>query len=66
MCESALGTGSGTENVKIIDYPGAHHAFDWSELPPNFAESGFGTYRYHPQAAAAAWEEVKQFLQSGK
>lgn len=66
MCESALGTGSGTENVKIIDYPGAHHAFDWSELPPNLAESGFGTYRYHPQAAAAAWEEVKQFLQSGK
>jgi dienelactone hydrolase len=66
MCESALGTGSGEANVKIIDYPGAHHAFDWSELPPNLPESGFGTYRYHPQAAAAAWEEVKRFLQSGR
>lgn len=65
-CESALGTGSGETNVKIIDYPGAYHAFDWSELPPNLVESGFGTYRYHPQAATAAWEEVKQFLQSAR
>jgi dienelactone hydrolase len=63
--ESALGTGSGTANVKIIGYPGAQHAFDFSGLP---LKTGFGTgtIGYHPQTADAAWEEVKQFLQSGR
>lgn len=65
LCESAFGTGSGKANVKIIDYPGAYHIFDWSELPPKM-EYPFGTVGYHPQAAAAAWEEVKRFLQSGR
>jgi hypothetical protein len=33
-----------------------------SELPPRtFYE--FGTIGYHPQAAAAAWEEIDKFLQ---
>ena len=62
LCGSAL---KGKENVKIIDYPGAQHCFDFSELPPKM-DYAFGTIGYHPQAAAAAWEEVKQFLQSGK
>ena len=65
LCESALGTGSGKANVKIIDYPGAQHAFDWSELPPKM-EYPFGTVGYHPQADAAAWAEVQRFLQSGR
>jgi dienelactone hydrolase len=65
MCESTLGTGSGEANVKIIDYPGAQHAFDFSELPPK-AVYALGTVGYHPQAAAAAWEEVLRFLQSGR
>jgi dienelactone hydrolase len=64
-CKSALETGSGTANVKIIDYPEAQHCFDFSELPPKM-DYAFGTIGYHPQATAAAWEEVKQFLQSGK
>ncbi len=65
LCESALRTGSGKANVKIIDYPGAYHIFDWPELPPKM-EYPFGTVGYHPQAAAAAWEEVKKFLQAGR
>jgi dienelactone hydrolase len=64
-CASALGTGSGTANVKIIDYPGAQHMFGVSEVPPKM-ETEYGTIGYNPQAAAAAWEEVKQFLQSEK
>lgn len=64
-CKSALGTGSATANIKIIDYPGAQHCFDFSELPPKM-DYAFGTIGYHPQAATAAWEEVKQFLQSGR
>ena len=64
-CESAIGTVSREGNVKIIDYPGAHHAFDMSELPPK-TEYTFGTLGYHPQAAAAAWDEVQRFLQPGR
>ncbi|MBM4348411.1 MAG: hypothetical protein FJ106_00730 [Deltaproteobacteria bacterium] len=62
LCESAFGTSPGKANLKIIDYPGAYHIFDWPDLPPKM-EYPFGTVGYHPQAAAAAWEEVKRFLQ---
>jgi dienelactone hydrolase len=47
--------------VKIVVYPGAQHAFDLSELPAK-TKYPFGTIGYHPQAAAAAWEEIQQFL----
>jgi len=53
------------EAVKIVIYPGAHHGFDMSELPPKRGYA-FGTLGYHPQAAAAAWEEVQRFLQPTK
>jgi dienelactone hydrolase len=53
------------EAVKIVIYPGAHHGFDMSELPPKRCYA-FGTLGYHPQAAAAAWEEVQRFLQPTK
>ena len=61
-CKSMLETSSGQGDVKIIEYPGARHAFDSSELPPKM-EYAFGTLGYHPQAAAAAWAEVIRFLQ---
>ena len=64
LCASALDAGSGTPNVKIIDYPEALHAFDNPELPPR-REYPSGILGYHPQAASAAWDEVKRFLQSG-
>jgi dienelactone hydrolase len=63
LCESTFATGSGEANVKIIEYPGAHHCFDFSELPPEIQQP-LGTFGYHPQAAAAAWEEVLQFLKA--
>ena len=47
--------------VKIVVYPGAQNSFDMSELPAK-SKTGFGTVGYHPQAAAAAWEEVQRFL----
>jgi dienelactone hydrolase len=65
ICESAFRIGAGRANVKIINYPGAYHCFDFSELPSKM-EYQFGTVGYHPQAATAAWEEVKRFLQSGR
>ncbi len=65
LCESTLGTLSGEANVKIIEYPGARHCFDFSELPSQLEQCPRGTFGYHPQAAAAAWEEVLRFLQWG-
>lgn len=62
LCEFALDGSSKTGRVKVISYPGAHHAFDLSELPPKMNYQ-FGTIGYDPKAAAAAWEEVKRFLQ---
>ena len=66
LCESALGTRSGEANVKIIEYPGAQHCFDFSELPPKMEDPLIGTFGYHAQAAAAAWGEVQRFLQPGR
>lgn len=65
MCEYAFDESRERGKLKIIYYPGAHHCFDMSELPSKM-EYGFGTIGYHPQAAAAAWEEVKRFLQPTK
>ena len=38
---------------------------DVSELPPKMQYPA-GAIGYHPQAAAAAWEEVQRFLQPAK
>ncbi len=63
LCKSALESSSRRGDVKVITYPGAHHAFDVSGLPPEMKYS-FGTIGYHPQAATAAWEEITRFLQT--
>jgi dienelactone hydrolase len=65
LCESTFATRSGEGTVKIIEYPGAQHCFDFSELPPEIQQP-LGTFGYNPQAAAAAWKEVLQFLQRGR
>jgi len=65
LCESTLGTRSGEANVKIIEFPGAKHCFDFTELPPKM-EYPLGTLGYHPQAAAGAWDEAQRFLQPGR
>jgi dienelactone hydrolase len=65
LCESTFATRSGEASVKIIEYPGAQHCFDFSELPTEIQQP-LGTFGYHPQAAAAAWKEVLHFLQWGR
>ena len=47
--------------VKIVVYPGARHGFDVTELPRTM-RYGFATIGSHPEAAAAAREEVERFL----
>lgn len=64
-CQEAAKKGTIPDGVKVVIYPGARHCFDMSELPPK-TRYGFGTMGYHPQAAAAAWEEIQRFLQSAK
>lgn len=59
-CQEAV-KGNTAPTVKIVVYPGAQHAFDVSELPAK-TRYAFGTIGHHPQAAAAAWEEVQRFL----
>jgi dienelactone hydrolase len=63
MCDYAFDKSQEKGNLKIIYYPGAHHCFDMSELPPKM-EYIFGTIGYHQKAAAEAWKEVKRFLQA--
>jgi dienelactone hydrolase len=64
-CQEAVKGSSVPDVVKIVVYPGAQHAFDVSELPAK-ARYPFGTIGHHPQAAAAAQEEIQQFLQATK
>jgi dienelactone hydrolase len=62
LCERAFGSAAGNPGVKVVDYAEARHAFDMSELPPKL-QYAHGTLGYHPQAAAAAWQEVQRFLE---
>jgi len=64
-CQQAVKESTGSEAVKSMVYPGAQHGFDVSELPPKMKYPA-GTLGYHPQAAAATWEEIQRFLQSAK
>jgi dienelactone hydrolase len=64
-CQAAAKKSAAPDSVKIVVYPGAHHGFDVSELPPK-TQYPFGTIGHHPQAASAAWEEIQQFLKPTK
>jgi dienelactone hydrolase len=64
-CQEAVEKIANPNVVKMAIYQGAYHCFDMSELPP-VAYYEFGTIGYHPQAAAAAWEEIERFLQPTK
>lgn len=61
-CQTTVKENAAPETVKIVIYPDAYHAFDVSGLPAK-AQYPFGTIGYHPQAAAAAWEEIQRFLE---
>jgi dienelactone hydrolase len=60
-CQEAAQKSAVPAAVKIVVYPGAQHGFDVSELPAKMRYP-LGTLGYHPQAAAAAWDEVQRFL----
>lgn len=62
-CQTTIKKNTTPDAVKTVIYPGAHHAFDVSELPPK-TRYPYGTIGHHPQAAAAAWEKVQQFLKA--
>jgi dienelactone hydrolase len=60
-CQQAVKESTVSDAVKIVVYPRAQHGFDVSELPPKMRYPA-GTIGSHPQAAAAAWEELQRFL----
>ncbi len=64
-CQEAARQSATPAAVKIVVYPGARHGFDASELPAKLTYP-LGTLGYHPQAAAAAWDEVQRFLLPAK
>ena len=65
LCQEAVKRAAARAAVTVVVYPGARHAFDVSELPATM-RYGFATVGYHPQAAAAAQEEVQRFLRSSR
>ena len=60
-CQEVVKRTAAPTAVRIVVYAGAQHAFDVSELPAKM-RLGFGTIGYHPEAAAAARDEVQRFL----
>jgi dienelactone hydrolase len=64
-CQEVVKRTAAPTAVKIVVYAGAQHAFDVSELPTKM-RIGFGTIGYHPEAAAAARDEVQRFLRPAR
>ncbi|MBI3900314.1 MAG: dienelactone hydrolase family protein [Gammaproteobacteria bacterium] len=64
LCQEAAKHSAAPAAVKVVVYRGALHAFDTEGME----EMRMGTHSmgYHPQAAAAAWEEVRQFLKASR
>ena len=61
LCEDVSRRSTPPGMVTTVVYPGARHAFDVPELPAKM-RYGLATIGHHPQAAAAAWEELLRFL----
>lgn len=51
-----------TGRVVLRLYQGAHHGFDWSELPTRTEHAEQPTLGLNPEAAQAAWKEIIAFL----
>lgn len=49
-----------SNKLRVITYPDAHHGFDMRGFPEHANQSGAPLY--DPQAAAASWAEVMDFL----
>jgi len=60
-CRAAAEKAAAPDRVRTVTYHGALHAFDVAEIPEGTRAPG-GAMGYNPQAAAAAWEEVRRFL----
>ena len=65
LCQDTVTRLPASSAVKVVVYPGALHAFDVPELTTK-VRVGFGTLAYHPEAAAAAENEVQQFLRASR
>src|SRR5262245_8673789 len=61
LCQDVSRRSTPPGMVTTVAYPGARHAFDVPELPAKM-RYGLATIGHHPQAAAAAWEELRRFL----
>lgn len=61
LCEDVSRRSTPPGMVTTVVYPEARHAFDVPELPAKM-RYGLATIGHHPQAAAAAWEELQRFL----
>jgi dienelactone hydrolase len=64
-CRAAAEKSASPDAVKLVTYHGALHAFDVSEIPAE-TRGPRGVMGYNAQAAAAAWEEVQNFLKSAR
>jgi dienelactone hydrolase len=62
-CQAAGQRSAAPDTVKIVTYHGALHAFDVAEIPAE-SRGPAGPMGYNAQAAAAAWEQVQQFLKA--
>ena len=65
LCQEAVTRVATPAAVKVVVYPGARHAFDVPDLPAAM-KLGFATIGYHPEATAAAQQDVDQFLRAGR
>ena len=65
LCQEAVKTVATPSAVRIVVYPGALHGFDVPELPARM-KYGFASIGYHAEAAAAAQQEVEQFLRPAR
>jgi len=61
LCEDVSRRSTPPGMVTTVVYLEARHAFDVPELPTKM-RYGLATIGHHPQAAAAAWEELQRFL----
>jgi len=65
LCEDIARRSTPSAMVTTVVYPGALHGFDVPELPAK-TRHGLATIGHDPQAAAAAWEELRRFLAAAK
>jgi dienelactone hydrolase len=61
FCKGLVRDALDNKSMRVVEYPDAHHSFDYFTIPTPAAVPSLGTLGYNEKAATGSWSEVEVF-----